>query len=63
MTGRVICGLSADEIREFIAPAGFTLSHALHIATSIYKRRIDDFSGMAGIPKTLKEYLRNNAVT
>lgn len=62
MTGRVICGLSATEILELIAPAGFTISHALHIATSIYKKSIDDFYGMAGIPKTLKEYLRNKAV-
>lgn len=63
MTKRVICGLSANEILEFIAPAGFALSHALHIATSIYKKRIVFFSGMSAIPKTLKEYLEINAIT
>jgi len=63
MTSRVICGLSANEILEFITPAGSTLSHALHITTSIYKKRIDDFSGMAGIPKKLREFLEMFAVT
>jgi len=62
MVKRVICGLSANEILEFIAPAGCLLSHSLHISTSIYKKRIVDFSEMAGIPKTLKEYLGKNAV-
>ncbi len=63
MTSRVICGLSANEILKFITPEGFTLSHALHITTSIYKKRIDDFSGMSGIPKKLREYLEMFAVT
>jgi 23S rRNA (adenine2503-C2)-methyltransferase len=62
MTKRVLCGLSANEILGFFGPAGCTLKHSSNITTNIYKKRVADFSGMAGIPKTLKEYLAINAV-
>lgn len=57
MEKRVICGLSANEILDFIGPAGYTLSHSLNVTANIYKKRIDDFSVITGIPKKLKDYL------
>jgi 23S rRNA (adenine2503-C2)-methyltransferase len=62
MTKRVLCGLSANEMLGFFGHAGCTLKHSLNITTNIYKKRVVDFSGMAGIPKALKEYLTINAV-
>lgn len=62
MTKRVLCGLSANEILDIFGPEGCTLNHTLHITTNIYKKRVADFSKIAGIPKTLKEYLRINTI-
>lgn len=63
MLKTVLCGLSAAEILEFIGPDEYTLNHSLHITGNVYKKRIDVFSGMTGIPKKLKEYLELYADT
>ncbi len=63
MVRKNICGLTADEISNLIKPAGFTLSHAISIANSIYKKHLSDFSTFENIPKKLRELISDNAVS
>jgi len=51
-----LCGLTADEIRNL---TGFDHSHALSVANSLYKKRINDISFFPGIPKQMKEKLES----
>lgn len=53
MTGKILCGLSLDEICNEILPLGFSSSHALKIAHGIYKKSCSSISGINGIPKKL----------
>ncbi|MBW6502616.1 MAG: radical SAM protein, partial [Bacteroidales bacterium] len=57
-----LCGLSADGIYNLIKPGGFSHSHALKIANSIYKKRTTDLSMVPGIPKKLKHELESLAI-
>jgi 23S rRNA (adenine2503-C2)-methyltransferase len=63
MAKESLCGLSADEIREIIEPAGFTAIHSVLIANSLYKKSISDISRFDKIPKKLKETLSGIAVS
>ncbi len=49
-----LCGLTADEIMDL---AGSDLSHAVTIANSLYKKRLEDISMFDGISRQLKEEL------
>jgi 23S rRNA (adenine2503-C2)-methyltransferase len=60
MKKKSLCGLDADEIYQVIKPAGFSFSHAVLIANSIYRKRITDFTNIVKIPKQLKEELSKN---
>lgn len=63
MVEKSLCGLSADEIHEIIEPTGFTASHSILIANSLYKKHISDISHFDKIPKKLKEVLASIAVS
>jgi len=63
MVKSILCGLTADEILEYISPSGYTLSHSKKVTNCIYKKHINDFSIMTGIPGLLKEYLTDNSST
>jgi len=57
MIMKSLCGLTADDISGLIGPYGYTFSHAVSIANSIYKKRTVDISQIEKIPKKLKEVL------
>jgi 23S rRNA (adenine2503-C2)-methyltransferase len=52
-----LCGLTSDEIFRLIRPSGFSLSHAVAIANSIYKKRTGGISQITKIPGKLKKLL------
>ena len=52
-----LCGLTADEIFDFIRPLGFKAVHALSISNSIYKKKTSDISKISKIPSKLREEL------
>ncbi|MCX6325926.1 MAG: 23S rRNA (adenine(2503)-C(2))-methyltransferase RlmN [Bacteroidia bacterium] len=52
-----LCGMTADEIFRLIEPSGFTLSHAVSISNSIYKKRTSEISQITKIPRKLKDEL------
>jgi 23S rRNA (adenine2503-C2)-methyltransferase len=60
MRKKVICGLSALEMYTVIKDEGFSYEHALILANDVYKKGINDFSGLSRIQKRLKEYLKIN---
>lgn len=57
MTRVSLCGLTAEEIFELIVPGGFEMRHAVSIANSLYKKKINSFSQFPQISKKLKEEL------
>jgi 23S rRNA (adenine2503-C2)-methyltransferase len=61
MVKTTLCGLTADEILSLIKPSGFSISHAVSITNSIYKKRIQEVSLIKKIPKKLKEVLETVA--
>jgi 23S rRNA (adenine2503-C2)-methyltransferase len=56
MVKESLCGLTAEEIFEFIRPE-FTSAHSVSIANSIYKKGTSDISEITKIPFKLKEKL------
>jgi 23S rRNA (adenine2503-C2)-methyltransferase len=56
MVKESLCGLTAEEIFEFIGPE-FTSAHSVSIANSIYKKGISEISEITKIPFKLKEKL------
>ncbi len=50
-------GMSSDEILHLIEPWGYTISHAVLIANSLYKKGSGDISLIPKIPKILKKTL------
>jgi 23S rRNA (adenine2503-C2)-methyltransferase len=61
MVKKSLCGLTVEEIFHHIGPSGFTLSHAISISNSIYKKSICEISQITKIPKKLKEELNSDA--
>lgn len=59
MQKRSLCGLTPDEIYDFIKNDGYHLSHAIAVALGIYRKRITEISEIPVIPKKLKTYLEN----
>ncbi|MEI6048555.1 MAG: 23S rRNA (adenine(2503)-C(2))-methyltransferase RlmN [Bacteroidota bacterium] len=57
MVKKSLCGLTSDEIYSLIGPSGFTLSHAVSISNSIYKKRTSEISQITKIPCKLKDEL------
>jgi 23S rRNA (adenine2503-C2)-methyltransferase len=54
MIKKSLCGLTADEIFHLIEPYGFTYSHAVLIATGIYKKKANEISSIVKLPKKLR---------
>jgi 23S rRNA (adenine2503-C2)-methyltransferase len=57
MVKKSLCGLTSDEIFELIRTSGFSDSHAVSIANSIYKKGVSDISQLSKIPAELKKEL------
>ena len=57
-----LCGLTSDEISDFIGPDRYSAAHAVAISNSIYKKRISDIEQISKIPRRLKEELMTIAV-
>ena len=53
MTGKYLCGLGPEEILSIIEPWDYKLSHAVSISSSIYRKRIAEFSEFREIPHKL----------
>jgi 23S rRNA (adenine2503-C2)-methyltransferase len=62
MEGVDICGLTVEEICDFISTSGFSMNHALKISNSIYKKSISSFSEIQDIPKELRNKLESEAL-
>lgn len=60
MVKKGLCGLTVEEIFSLIGPSGFTLSHAVSISNSIYKKSTGEISQITKIPKKLKEELASD---
>jgi 23S rRNA (adenine2503-C2)-methyltransferase len=54
MNKKSLCGLTADEIFCLIKSGGFSYSHAVTIATGIYKKGANEVSSIAKLPKKLR---------
>jgi 23S rRNA (adenine2503-C2)-methyltransferase len=63
MVKKSLCGLTSDEIFNFIEQYGCTHNHALRISNSIYKKRISSISLIPEIPKTLINELVSHTET
>lgn len=61
MVKKSLCGLTADEIFLLIGPSGFTLSHAVSISNSIYKKGTGEIIQIAKLPGKLKDELATYA--
>ena len=57
-----LCGLTADEILHLIEPSGFSISHAISICNSIYKKRTGEISQITKISRKLKDELTLNTI-
>lgn len=61
MVKKSLCGCTAYEIFSFIEPLGFTLSHAVSISNSIYKKRTSEVLKIIKIPAILRDVLADKA--
>jgi 23S rRNA (adenine2503-C2)-methyltransferase len=57
------CGITVDEIFQFIKKYNFNNTHALRTATSFYRKRVSDFAEMNDLPKSLKRLLSQSFKT
>jgi 23S rRNA (adenine2503-C2)-methyltransferase len=62
MSGKSLCGMSADEILDQIGPAGFSMKNVLSVANSIYKKRINSISDLPGLSKKHRIELGKNFI-
>jgi 23S rRNA (adenine2503-C2)-methyltransferase len=60
MVKKNLCGLSLDEIISLSENPEFTLSHALSLANSVYKKRMSEISQIQNIPIRIKKELDEN---
>jgi 23S rRNA (adenine2503-C2)-methyltransferase len=63
MIKKSLCGLTADEIFNLTAPVGFSYSHAVLTATTIYRKRTFEISSIVKLSKKLKFRLNEVAET
>jgi 23S rRNA (adenine2503-C2)-methyltransferase len=57
MIRMTLCGLTADEIFDFIKPSGYSFNHAVAISNAIYKKGVSSVLMIPKIPKNLKKEL------
>jgi 23S rRNA (adenine2503-C2)-methyltransferase len=55
-----LCGMTPDEIYDFIKTGKYTHSHAITIANGIYGKHVKDIHAIPGIPNKLKLFLLEN---
>jgi 23S rRNA (adenine2503-C2)-methyltransferase len=55
-----LCGMTTDEIHEFIKADEYTLTHAVTVAIGIYRKQIKNIIEIPLIPKKLQSLLDNN---
>lgn len=55
-----LCGMTPDEIYEFIRVEEYTLAHAVAVANGIYRRHLKSINEINLIPKKLQSLLNNN---
>lgn len=60
MNSAPFCGMTVDEIYNFIKKYDFKSAYAVKAATSFYRKRVSDFAEMSDIPKSLKKLLSQN---
>ncbi len=63
MQKKSLCGMSPEEIHNFIRPDGYLYSHAVFIAQGLYRKRITSIPEIPGIPKKLKILLADEFIT
>jgi 23S rRNA (adenine2503-C2)-methyltransferase len=63
MEKKNLCGMTSDEISDFIGSGKCNSHHAVSISNSVYKKRISDIEHIVKIPRRLKEELINIAVS
>jgi 23S rRNA (adenine2503-C2)-methyltransferase len=63
MITKNLCGLTVEEIAGFIQDEGYDFTHALKIATGIYRKNITNITQIQGISKNLKMYLNDTTIT
>lgn len=63
MVRKGLNGLTVDEIFELIVPDGFSFSHAISIANSLYKRKLRSAEDFPKIPGKLRSFLQARAET
>jgi 23S rRNA (adenine2503-C2)-methyltransferase len=63
MEKRNLCGLTSDEISDFIGAGRYSAAHAVSISNNIYKKRISNIAKIERIPRLLKEQLMSIAVS
>ncbi|HEX2976458.1 MAG TPA: 23S rRNA (adenine(2503)-C(2))-methyltransferase RlmN [Bacteroidales bacterium] len=58
-----LCGLSLNDLCRNLQIPGFSVNHALKVTNSLYKKGIESFDLIPGIPSKIKKELGNIAVT
>jgi 23S rRNA (adenine2503-C2)-methyltransferase len=51
------CGVTFEQLIQFMEGNGYSASHALKAVTNYYRRRIPDFRSMDNLPKPVRELL------
>jgi len=62
MSGKSLCGMSAEEILELLGPAGFNMRKVLSVANSIYKKRLNSIPDMPGLSIKHRNELEKNFI-
>ena len=58
-----LCGLTSDDLYEFISQSGFDRTHVAKVLLGIYRKGIKNISKISDIPKALKELLLSYFIT
>ena len=60
MHDKQLCGMTVEDIFNFIAPYGFDHHHAFKVATAIYRKRNKTLIAINNLPKALIKLLSQN---
>lgn len=63
MGKKSVCGLTAGEFTSACGEGKFSPKHLLQVTNAIYKKGINRFDNIEGIPKSLKDYLGAEFIT
>jgi 23S rRNA (adenine2503-C2)-methyltransferase len=62
MEKKSLCGMTAQELKEIIGPAGFSDTHVNSVLNQIYKKSKKDINDLLNIPKELKHLLEEKTI-